>query len=208
MRNLDLLIAKFNELKADLNKNSQDNDTQKDSSMAKTDSEQTLEKGIGVRNRLTAADAASQAHAAEVKAAPTKPLLGKPVMPKPHKATLPSPEEHAARANMYADFMPKSEMDKNVNGSYAADPNMAMSEGEELCMSANGQWNLKKSTFKKLQSKLEHEGKSKESAGAIAATIGREKMGKEAFQAKAAEAQKSEDKKCSKCGMPPETCKC
>lgn len=48
-----------------------------------------------------------------------------------------------------------------------------------LAMSENGQWYLKKTHvgFKALEGKLEHEGHSADSAGAIAASIGRKKYG-------------------------------
>lgn len=50
---------------------------------------------------------------------------------------------------------------------------------ETLTFQKNGQWNLEKTHvgFKKLQGKLEGEGHSEESAGAIAASIGRKKYG-------------------------------
>jgi anti-sigma28 factor (negative regulator of flagellin synthesis) len=71
------------------------------------------------------------------------------------------------------------------------DEDMMMSE--ELECSANGQWNLKKGAFKRLEHKLEGEGKSEESAGAIAASIGDKKYGKAGMEAKAEAAKKAED---------------
>ena len=73
---------------------------------------------------------------------------------------------------------------------------MMMGEGclmSDMKVSKNGQWNMKKGAFKELESKLEHEGKSKESAGAIAYSVGEKKYGKAGMEHKAEEAKKSED---------------
>lgn len=66
---------------------------------------------------------------------------------------------------------------------------------EELMCSENGQWSIKKSAFKELEHKLEDEGKSEESAGAIAYSIGKKKYGKAGMEHKAEAAKKSEDDK-------------
>lgn len=71
-----------------------------------------------------------------------------------------------------------------------------MMMSEELMCHENGQWNFKKSAFKELEHKLEGEGKSKESAGAIAYTVGKEKYGKAGMERKAEAAKKSEDESC------------
>jgi anti-sigma28 factor (negative regulator of flagellin synthesis) len=73
-------------------------------------------------------------------------------------------------------------------GKMAKDEAMMMGEGcgmEAMAMSKDGQWSFKKSAFKELESKLEHEGKSKESAGAIAYSVGEKKYGKAGMEAKA-----------------------
>lgn len=59
----------------------------------------------------------------------------------------------------------------------------------------NGQWSMHKSAFKELEHKLEGQGKSEKSAGAIAYTVGKEKYGKAGMEAKAkaGEAKKSDD---------------
>jgi hypothetical protein len=60
---------------------------------------------------------------------------------------------------------------------------MAMSE-ETLEFDKNGQWKLDKSAFKTLQHKIEREGHSKESAGAITAAIGRKELGQKEMTAR------------------------
>lgn len=73
-------------------------------------------------------------------------------------------------------------------GKMAKDEAMMMGEGcgmEAMAMSKDGQWSFKKSAFKDLEHKLEGEGKSEKSAGAIAYTVGKEKYGKEGMEAKA-----------------------
>lgn len=133
----------------------------------------------------------------------------------------------------------KEELEKNVNQSYSATPNMtkeemdkasiikpaqiarpdkgfgaiidktpkppmlkdeAMMMGEgcemkDMKTHANGQWSMKKGAFKELEHKLEGEGKSEESAGAIAYSVGKEKYGKKGMEAKAkaGEAKKSDE---------------
>lgn len=119
---------------------------------------------------------------------------------------------------------------KTINSSYSAPTNgsnMQMSQDEKLTLNKGGQWNLEKKHigFKALEGKLENEGHSEESAGAIAASIGRKKYGakKMADMAhKAGDCYKDEDPKtgepkgtvakdegsdhCSKCKSKP--CKC
>lgn len=172
METLDLLIKKFKEFKEELNKTSQENDTK-----------ENLEKAFGgFKDKNMMMDASRDAH--------RQAMLNKPMLAKPAKAAMPSPEEHAARAAMYESFAPS--VKKNVNQSYSPSPNGDMAMSEKLECSANGQWNLTKTHigFKKLQGKLEEEGKSKESAGAIAASIGRKKYGAKKM---AEMAHKSED---------------
>lgn len=85
---------------------------------------------------------------------------------------------------------------KKIADKMLKDEAMMMGEGctmKELKSSANGQWSMKKGAFKELESKLEHEGKSKESAGAIAYSVGKEKYGKKGMEAKAEAAKKSDD---------------
>jgi hypothetical protein len=61
---------------------------------------------------------------------------------------------------------------------------MAMSE-EVIKFDKNGQWSLDKSSdFKKLQHKIEGQGHSKESAGAITASIGRKDIGQKEMTAR------------------------
>lgn len=77
------------------------------------------------------------------------------------------------------------------------DEALMMGEGcsaRDAKIAKNGQWSMNKSAFKELEHKLEGEGKSEESAGAIAYTVGKKKYGKEGMEAKAkaGEAKKSE----------------
>jgi hypothetical protein len=60
---------------------------------------------------------------------------------------------------------------------------MAMSE-EVIKFEKNGQWSLNKSAFKTLQHKIEREGHSKDSAGAITASIGRKELGQKEMTAR------------------------
>jgi hypothetical protein len=60
---------------------------------------------------------------------------------------------------------------------------MAMSE-DVIKFEKNGQWSLNKSAFKTLQGKIEREGHSKESAGAITASIGRKELGQKEMTAR------------------------
>ena len=60
---------------------------------------------------------------------------------------------------------------------------MAMSE-ETIKADSNGQWRIEKSAFKTLQHKIEREGHSKESAGAITASIGRKELGQKEMTAR------------------------
>lgn len=55
---------------------------------------------------------------------------------------------------------------------------------EGLTFSKNGQWSLNKSAFKDLQHKIERQGKSKESAAAITASIGRKEIGQKEMTAR------------------------
>jgi anti-sigma28 factor (negative regulator of flagellin synthesis) len=87
---------------------------------------------------------------------------------------------------------------KKIADKILKDEAMAMGEGcemKDMKTHANGQWSMKKGAFKELEHKLEDEGKSKESAGAIAYTVGKEKYGKKGMEAKAkaGEAKKSDD---------------
>jgi hypothetical protein len=80
----------------------------------------------------------------------------------------------------------------------AKDDELMMGEGctmKDMKMAKNGQWSLDKGAFKELESKLEHEGKSKESAGAIAYSVGKKKYGKEGMEHKAEAARKSDEAK-------------
>ena len=72
---------------------------------------------------------------------------------------------------------------------------MAMSEKEKLTLHKNGQWSLDKSAFKKLQHKIEEEGHSKESAGAITASIGRKAIGEKAMEERSKAGMKKEESK-------------
>ena len=60
---------------------------------------------------------------------------------------------------------------------------MAMSE-DCIKFDKNGQWKLDKSAFKTLQHKIERQGHSKESAGAITASIGRKEIGQKEMTAR------------------------
>jgi len=94
-------------------------------------------------------------------------------------------------AGKIADKMLKDE-DRMV----AKEEMLACGEGcemKDMKTHANGQWSMKKSAFKELENKLEHEGKSKESAGAIAYSIGKKKYGKEGMEHKAEAAKKSDE---------------
>lgn len=96
-----------------------------------------LDKAIGLpRTKLNAAAEA----ASSFKRTPLAPKIASA----PHPASMPSPEEHAARASMYSDFMPQPGVKKNINGSYDTSPNMAMSRDEKLTLNKGGQWNLEK----------------------------------------------------------------
>lgn len=110
-------------------------------------------------------------------------------------------------AGKIADKMLKGDKDKKETekdamdaelGKAAKDEMLACGEGcemKDMKTHANGQWSMKKGAFKELEHKLEGEGKSKESAGAIAYTVGKEKYGKEGMErkAKAGEAKKSDE---------------
>lgn len=104
---------------------------------AKVKKDEGMDKGADLKAKEVGSHIAADAY---------KGFLNKPQLPKPHKNSMPSPEEHAARASMYEDFAP-SPVRKNVNNSYADDPNsgMAMSRSEKISLSKNGQWNLGKS---------------------------------------------------------------
>lgn len=112
--------------------------------MAKGDEEldSELDKAIGAgfKDKNMAFDASRDAHRAS--------MLSKPLAAKPHKATLPSPEEHASRASMFADFMPPPGVKKSATGGRMAsqggggDVNMALSADEKISLCKNGQWEL------------------------------------------------------------------
>lgn len=68
-------------------------------------------------------------------------FAAKKPMANPAKAHMPSQAEHAARASMYSDFMPAAKSD--VNGSLDGS-GVNTVKSEELCMSKNGQWDIKK----------------------------------------------------------------
>jgi len=88
--------------------------------------------------------------------------------------------------------------DKGHGAIIAKDEDMDKGAGctmKDLKMSENGQWSMKKGAFKELESKLEHEGKSKESAGAIAYSVGKKKYGKAGMEHKAEAARKSDTDK-------------
>ena len=76
------------------------------------------------------------------------------------------------------------------------DEMMMMGEGcgmGSMKMAKNGQWSMHKGAFKELEHKLEGEGKSKESAGAIAYSVGKKKYGKAGMEHKAEAARKNDD---------------
>lgn len=88
-----------------------------------------LEKGFKDSRMLF--QASKDAHAASI--------VNKPMLAKPHKATLPSPEEHASRASMYSDFTPAV---KKSDTGWGGEVNMSK---DEVCkVAANGQWSLDK----------------------------------------------------------------
>ena len=121
MRILEELIARFNEVKEELSKSSPEDTVDQDN---KDESPEELEKagGFNFKDKMMASHALNDAH----KVARQQALLNKPALNTPHPQTMPSQEEHAARASSYDDFMPQGYFGKN----------------ERMVLSKNGQWDL------------------------------------------------------------------
>lgn len=95
----------------------------------------------------------------------------------------------------------KEELNKSdVNTSCdSGDMNMSkdgediMEMSEVVKYEKNGQWKLDKSAFKTLEHKIEAQGHSKESAGAITASIGRKAIGEKAMESRSKAAMHKEE---------------
>ena len=81
-----------------------------------------------------------------------------------------------------------------VNKEIAKDPSIKGKEAKLIHSVLKG-WRGDDSAFKKLEEKLESEGKSKEQAGGIAYKVGAEKYGKAGMAKKAAEGRRAKDAK-------------
>lgn len=72
----------------------------------------------------------------------------------------------------------------SVIGFPGSAPSAPVNKEEVIKFDKNGQWSLDKSAFKTLEHKIERQGHSKESAGAITASIGRKELGQKEMTAR------------------------